>query len=165
MVSRILKFATGRRVNLLFDNIGKPYSTDLDLKFNYSHTKRLLVVSIASAPGINVGIDTEHVRRKKELDEIKSYAFSEAEQYEEDDIVTKWCIKEATVKMFGVGFRYDDPKDIIILAKDGRLDIVAPNISGSVNYFTTRLHDYIIATCTDDDEIEIIEFREDLCIS
>lgn len=165
----MLKFVIGYDIDLQFDNYGRPYSRNFDLDFNYSHTSGLIVLAIASKTYCKIGIDTEKAERKNTLYEIENDAFSPNEMYVcKNDLVANWCLKEAAVKMFGMGFFYDDPKYVTIRANDSHfvLNLNSSSHLLSANYHVGRLNDYIIVVCTDcDDNFEIINYEEKICIS
>ena len=76
---------------------GKPYFKDLDIKFNYSHSKEHILIAISDK---EIGVDIEEKNRvsgdevsKKYLNSIQS----------EDERLKCWVTKEAYGKFLGTG--------------------------------------------------------------
>jgi phosphopantetheinyl transferase len=115
IVSLILKAYLGLkfRPDILFDKCGKPYVDDkYGIDFNYSHSSTCLALAIVSKIN-HVGIDTEPLDRECEIEEIRRIAFSSEELRlrQVDSYVSRWCLKEAAVKMYGRGFLDADPRE------------------------------------------------------
>lgn len=121
IVSQLLKVYLGLNLmpDIKFDRCGKPYVDDkYGISFSYSHSSTCLALAIVSK--INyVGIDTEPLERECEIEEIRRIAFSSEELRlkEVDSYVSRWCLKEAAVKMYGRGFLDADPHEFTCITQ------------------------------------------------
>lgn len=123
IVSQLLKVYLGLKLrpDIEFDICGKPYVDDkYGIDFNYSHSSTCLALAIVSKMN-QVGIDTESLDRECEIKEIKRIAFSSEELKfrQVDSYVSKWCLKEAAVKMYGKGFLEADPHEFTCTTQSG----------------------------------------------
>lgn len=94
---------------------GKPYlPTRPDVKYNMSHSHRLAAgILLTDAPGLDVGVDVEHIRREgreERIPRIMRRAFTEKEQAAvaaADDPTPEfyliWSRKESYIKYTGEG--------------------------------------------------------------
>ena len=76
---------------------GKPYFKDLDICFNYSHSKSYIACAVSS---YNVGIDIEDCDRK--ISDRVSKKYLDGEKNNEKKL-EKWVRKEAYSKLVGLG--------------------------------------------------------------
>lgn len=116
------------------NNYGKPYVSNsplpVDLKFNLSHTEKM--VALAVTAGNNVGIDAEHLlRRRDDLGIAKNY-FSEIEfqnlfslpaQHQNQRFFDLWTLKEAYIKACGMGLSTPLNRFTFSFSKPGEVQI------------------------------------------
>lgn len=89
---------------------GKPYFENVDLQFNISHCRGMVVCALAK--GLRLGVDVENVRAVR--DAVTRKVLSEAELMEfqsskepEKVFFRAWTYKESVVKLSGNGIRED----------------------------------------------------------
>lgn len=115
---------------------GKPYFKDLDVCFNYSHSKSYIACAISSC---DVGIDIEDSDRKVSDTVSKKYLDGEVADKEK---LVKWVQKEAYSKFVGLG--------IPIIR-----DISLSNIFDKS--IIVRNEDYVCCVCSDCREFKEIK--------
>lgn len=117
---------------LLFEKnkYGKPYlSKGKNLYFNVSHTDTIAVVGVSLA--CEIGVDVESTNRQlinKELIANKFFHKQEKEDLEKSnnyelDFIYLWAIKEAFLKMKGIGIGYGLNNIIVNLIEENVFDI------------------------------------------
>lgn len=98
------------RIEFLYNESGKPYLTQSDLKFNLSHSGNLAVYAFTADR--EIGIDMEYKRNLENLESLAVSTLSEAElknfstcPYEkrEEFFFRYWIHKEAYLKAAGTG--------------------------------------------------------------
>lgn len=96
------------------NDYGRPHiaapETGTDLRFNLSHTDRLVVLAVAE--GCEIGIDTESIDRSLDIAEIAPIVFeaselaalqSTPEHQRRDIFFAFWTLKESYIKARGMG--------------------------------------------------------------
>lgn len=112
---RILsKYSSDSKTSILInkDYCGKPFSADLDLSFNISHSTKCLVVAVC---GSEVGVDCENGFRGMDIENLFTEALKghplqsefRPECISQNELLRAWTEKEAFAKAVGLGLSLD----------------------------------------------------------
>ena len=115
---------------------GKPYLTNSDLCFNYSHSGYISVVAVSDT---DVGVDVEKIRDINF--NLKEKYFPNEDIKNNVDLIKAWTKKESYLKYKGIGLKglnEKTPDDLNF-------------------FFETIENDFILCLCTKEKEYEIIK--------
>ena len=118
---------------------GKPYFEDLDMYFNYSHSRSYIACALSN---YDVGIDIEDSDRKISDNVSKKYLDGEEDSRKR---LVKWVQKEAYSKLIGLG---------ILVIRDIKLDNIC---SKSVVMCNERYVCCVVSECGEFKEIELVK--------
>jgi phosphopantetheinyl transferase len=129
---------------------GKPYVMPVDeiaLSFSVSHSKDVWA-AIISLDG-SVGIDVEHVKKRKFLQEIARRYFSTSEHNQNlDGYYRSWTAREAFVKAIGTGLMKNIAQIDIVFEGNDMIIEHAKTLAYRVCFFEPA-KDFVGAICRD----------------
>lgn len=112
---------TNNKIRLAHDRNGKPYLKHDRYYTSYSHANDSLFVAFSESP---IGVDFEHEDRRRELEDIREYAFSGKDLVSYSiSLLELWCLKEASLKKKGLGFLFANPNEYTIVADDRHYEL------------------------------------------
>ena len=132
-----------------------------DLSFNISHTTGLIILAVTK--GRAVGVDVESIRREKDLLDVAKQILSPAElqelikvpaEYQVDQFLRNWTLKEAYVKARGMGVSIPLQKVGFRLDRSGGIDLeIAPELADDPNHWQCwqirPANGYVLALCAE----------------
>ncbi len=132
----LLQKVLGFLPEIKLEEDGKPYLTNSDLCFNYSHSGHISVLAVSCT---QVGIDIEKIRDVNFR--IKEKYFKDEEIKNNIDLIKAWTKKESYLKYKGIGLKGLNEK-----------------IPDDLNfYFETIENEFILCLCTREKEYKIIK--------
>lgn len=109
---------TNEKIRLAHNENGKPYLKHDRYCISYSHAHNSLFVAFSEDP---IGVDFEHEGRRRELENMREYAFSGKDLVPNDiNLLALWCLKEASLKKKGLGFLFANPNEYTLVADNRR---------------------------------------------
>lgn len=119
---------------------GRPYFKDSNIYFSISHSGEYVAVATNES---KIGIDIECVRKSRAVVKQRICTENELKYIGDDDIkfLTVWTLKEAAVKMTGIGV-----KGLKGIELDFLGDNISVNLAGA-EVKTYRERDLIISIC------------------
>ena len=93
-------------IKLLHNQYGAPFLKNCKTYISYSTNESALLIAFSDQP---IGIDLEPDNRQKELESLTNLAFSDRETANHMTDLSQWCLKEASLKLAGTGFRFAEP--------------------------------------------------------
>lgn len=166
LVEQTLQYylSTDKRMQLVFDDYGKPQVKDYQLTFSYSHSQTMLAIAVYPRAQA-IGIDTEPLSRLNDILALRELAFSpiESDNLASEEYVTAWCRKESAVKQLGKGFREADPSDFIIKTDNKSYTLyIGSNEIQTGYFFNIVLGNDVIVICADEPIKDFLLYCRDL---
>ena len=153
-----------KKIQLIFDDYGKPQIKGHQLAFSYSHSQTMLVIGVNPLAGA-IGVDTEPSSRLNDILALRESAFSpiEGDNLANDEYITAWCRKEAAVKQLGKGFREADPSEFIIKTSDKSYTLyIGSNEIQTGYFFNIVLGNDVVVVCADEPVKDFLLYCRDL---
>lgn len=146
----------GEKVEILYDDFGKPYIKNSDLFINFSHSGNISVCAISDKP---VGVDVEKIRTLNIKIAEKHFTDTELNKIlnNEVEFIKYWTLKESYLKYLGTGLRRKINSFEISINDEIR--VYDQNVLKNVNFKSHNIGDYIISTCFENIEYSI-EYTE-----